>query len=174
MKKIFLHSKKKYTKLKYFFFAILLFIFLFSSNIISSQEDSLSDTDSDGVPDIYENFLGSNSNNSSDVKEILISGSNYYLVDTNGDESFDIFFDVSLCRYNDLEKIDGILYIDSNFDNDWDYTYDNTLKPVKEDSFDFSWFLVIGIIIFVIILIIAILFKIGILYLYEEEYVAED
>jgi len=173
MKKIFLHSKKKYTKLKYFFFAILLFIFLISSNIISSQEDSLSDTDSDGVHDIYEDFLGSNSNNSSDAKEILISGSNYYLINTNGDEFFDIFFDVSLCRYNDLEKIDGILYIDSNFDKEWDYTYDNTLEPIK-DSFDFSWLLVIGIIIFVIILIIAILFRTGILYLYEEEYVVED
>ena len=165
--------KKKDNKIKYLFFLIFICIFLILTNSVSSEDNLVSDMDDDGVSDIYEDFFGSNSNDSSDVKKVIISDSNYYLIDINEDNKSDIFFDGSICRYNNIKEIDGLLHIDSNFDSEWDYTYDNSLEPIQKNSIDILWLIIIGIIISVLIIIL-ILFKTGILYLYEEEYVYEE
>jgi len=165
----------KNSKLIYFFITFLICSFLVLSNLVITQESSSTDTDQDGLHDIYEDFLGSNSNYSSDVISLITLNSYYYLVDTNADNISDIFFDASVYRYNDVENIDGILYIDFNFDGKWDYTYDGDLETIEEESFDMLLiFLIIGIILFVVILVIVILFKKGIIYLYEEEYIVEE
>lgn len=165
--------KKEDNKIKYLFFLVFICIFLILTNSVSSEDNILFDMDNDGVSDIYEDFLGSNSNDSSDVKKVIISDSNYYLIDINEDNKSDIFFDGSICRYNNIKEIDGLLHIDSNFDSEWDYTYDNSLEPIQKNSIDILWLIIIGIIISVLIIIL-ILFKTGILYLYEEEYVYEE
>ena len=165
--------KKKDNKIKYLFFLIFICIFLILTNSVSSEDNLVSDMDDYGVSDIYEDFFGSNSNDSSDVKKVIISDSNYYLIDINEDNKSDIFFDGSICRYNNIKKIDGLLHIDSNFDSEWDYTYDNSLEPIQKNSIDILSLIIIGIIISVLIIIL-ILFKTGILYLYEEEYVYEE
>ena len=162
-------------KLKYLSLVLLTNIFLINSFFVVSVESASNDTDSDGLIDTYENFLGSNYNDSSDVISILISDLYYYLVDTDQDNVSDVFFDASLYRYNDITITEGILYIDYNFDGEFDYTYDSDLNPIEEQSFDIPWlYVILGIIIIVVILIIITLFKKGILYFYEEEYVVEE
>jgi hypothetical protein len=162
-------------KLKYLSLVLLTNIFLINSFFVVSVESASNDTDSDGLIDAYENFLGSNYNDSSDVISILISDLYYYLVDTDQDNVSDVFFDASLYRYNDITITEGILYIDYNFDGEFDYTYDSDLTHIEEQSFDIPWlYVILGIIIIVVILIIITLFKKGILYFYEEEYVVEE
>jgi len=165
----------KSNRLNYIFLLTIICIILISSYSVFSKEISNIDTDFDGLNDVYEKLLGSNINDSSDVKTISILNSTYLLVDTDNDNISDIFYDTSLNRYNTIKNLDGVLYIDSNFDNEWDYNYyKNNLSPIEKSSFEYLWILVIaGIIIFVIVIIL-ILFKTGILYFYEEEYIIEE
>ncbi len=166
---------KKFYKISYFLIIFLIFFsFTFSINVYS-QKTTFKDTDMDGLSDIYEDFLGSNANNSSDVLKIEISNSTFLLVDTNSDNFFEIIFNPLKNKYDNVCYVDGILHIDINNDNEWDYTYNNEIKPFEKNSFEIPWlFVVIGSIIIVILLVIFLLFKLGVLYTYEEEYVVEE
>jgi len=169
------HKNSKYNRLKYILVILLLCIIFIESYPVFSNEMNNSDTDSDGLNDLYEKILGSDFNDSSDVIDVSISDSDYLLVDTNSDNTSDVFFDTSFNRYNTIENVDGVLYIDSNFDDKWDYTYyKNNLKPIENFDSNYTWVIIIAGIIISIIIVIIILFKTGILYFYEEEYIVEE
>lgn len=167
MNKIRKKNLSHFSKILFLLLVFLSIVFILS-NTIFSQENSNMDNDSDGLTDVYEEFLGSNPKDASDVKEIKISNLNYLLVDTNKDNISDVLFDISSVRYNYIKNVEGILHIDSNFDDEWDYKYyKDELEPIKEESFEIPWiFIIVGIIIFLIVLIVISLFKKGILYIY--------
>lgn len=137
-----------------------------------------SDDDNDGLSDSIEDQLGSDPKNSQDIKEIRISGVKHYLIDITKDGKSDLFYN-SISGGNTTLGItkSGLYLIDFNGDYRWDYTYNpiqGTVAPYEEQkSFELSWPFVLIVIIVVVIITIFVLFKKGILYLYEE-YIVEE
>jgi len=132
------------------------------------------DDDGDGFDDEVEKQIGSNSTKKSDVIAVDIDGTTHYLIDKDGDEKSDIFYNTISCRSIPLkvEKINTYL-IDINGDGNWDYIYDGTLTHC-ESPFEIPWSYLIATIVLVVIVVLFILFKLGVLYVYEEEYEVEE
>lgn len=67
-----------------------------------------------------------------------------------------------------------------NEDSNWDYTYsfvDGTVKPYDVEStpsFEFPWLTAVITIAIVVFIVLFLLFKTGILFVYEEEYEVEE
>jgi hypothetical protein len=136
-----------------------------------------SDDDNDGLSDSIEDQLGSDPKNSQDAKEIIINGITHYLIDITKDGKSDLFYNAISGGNTTLGITKSDLYfIDFNGDHRWDYTYDPTqgiTSPYDEQkSFEFPWLWAIIVMAIVAILTIIILFKTGILFLYDE-YVVE-
>jgi hypothetical protein len=129
------------------------------------------DDDNDGLSDIIEDQLGSDPKNSQDAKEIRINGITHYLIDITKDNSISGGNTTLGATKSDL------YLIDLNGDHRWEYTCNpvqGTVEPYEEqESFGLSWPFVLIIVLVVVIITILILFKKGILYLYEE-YVVEE
>jgi hypothetical protein len=135
------------------------------------------DDDNDGLSDVIEIQLGSDPKNSQDAKEMRISGVKHYLIDTTKDGKSDLFYNTISGVNTTLEITKSGLYlIDFNGDHRGDYTYNlaqGAIEPYEEQkSFEFPWLWAITVIAVVAIITIIILFKKGILYLYDE-YVVE-
>lgn len=140
-----------------------------------SSDGSISgdtDDDNDGVPDSIEDQLGSNSKVSTDVTPIFIGETFYYLLNIDEDQMNEFLYIPSLGSYTTTSIEDGKLAIDIDADGSWDYTYlSGTVSVYKAP---FPWLYVIIAIIIAVIVIVFILFKMGIFYLYEEEYIVEE
>lgn len=129
-----------------------------------------SDDDNDGLLDEYEESIGSNSKDESDVISIIIQDQTYYIVDTNENGKHETLFNPQTELKNKVLIENGVTYLDINGDGSWDYTYDGAVALYEP----FPWlYLILGVISAVII-VIFILFKTGILFLYEEEYIVEE
>jgi uncharacterized protein YaiE (UPF0345 family)/uncharacterized protein YpmB len=150
------------------------------------DEDSLdgkyigdNDDDNDGIDDETEIDLGSNPNDSFDVKNITLDETLCYLIDTNSDGNLDTFYDPSTQKNTVLKFEDGKYLIDTNGDGEYNYIYDPASGEVseytkEEPKGEFPWLILIIIaIVLIIILIITMLFKTGYLYL-EDEHTEEE
>ena len=146
----------------------------YDNDALPDNEDT--DDDNDGVPDNIEELFGSDSKNNADGTSIEIEGTTHYLIYTDGDGKYDIFYNSETGQpYKVQKKKDGKIKIDTDGDGKWDYIYDPLLGTLdkyteKEEPGEFPTLLV-GIIavIVIIILIIVGLFKIGYLYIEVEE-----
>ena len=99
-------------------------------------------------------------------------------MDTDGSGQIDIFYN-SISENSAVlgTSDDGLYLIDVDADGQWYYTFHfmNGLSPyVKEVSFEFPLFFVIITILIVALIVVFILFKTNILYVYEEEIEKED
>jgi len=130
------------------------------------------DDDNDGLSDTYEESFGSNTKDSSDVITKIIKETTYYLVDTNGDGDSNILYNSQTERQTKVSVEDGITYLDTTGDGSWDYTYHN--GEVAPYEAPFPWLYLILAIILIVLTVVFLLFKTGILYLYEEEYSLEE
>jgi len=155
------------------------------NGLTSSWSDPLNitielDSDRDKLSDNTEAELGSEANDSSDVKLVTINGINHYIVQTDQH----VFF------YNSTSENSSILYannegnyrIDNDKDGKWDYVYDPVLGLIDEyddttqekTAFVIPWYLTVIIIAIIgIIVTILILIKTGYIYIYEEYTVEE-
>jgi len=129
-----------------------------------------SDDDNDGLEDQIEEMLGSNSKIKSDVNNIddVIAGG--YLVDTDGNGQYDTFYNATSGIDTKIEVTDdGAYLIDKDGDGKWDYIYKpasgNVSLYKEKSSVEFPWLIVIAICAALIIVIIAILFKTGFIYI---------
>jgi len=96
-------------------------------NSETNKDDDIemdNDTDKDGILDCDENRLGSDINNSSDAVLIQINNGTFYLIDTDKDGTFDLFFK-SENKINTTLGIleENIVLIDYDGDNNWDFSY---------------------------------------------------
>lgn len=132
------------------------------------------DDDGDDLLDIYEDFMGSNSKDYSDVLSINILDTKYFLVDIQADGFYDKICNPTKGYYSDVVKENDMYLIDIDKDGVLDFSYQNgAISEYKTSIFDNIWLYVILIVV-AIILIVLILFKTGIIYLYEEEYIVEE
>jgi PKD repeat protein len=126
-----------------------------------------SDDDNDGLSDEYEEFLGSNPKDASDVIEIQINGATYYLVDTDGNAEFDTLFDPFTEQSTSVTNKEGKLYLDSDNNGIFDYIYDpdtGELSVYSSQEEEFPFAIIIIFIIVLILIAIGVLFKTGYLY----------
>lgn len=129
------------------------------------------DDDDDGLSDTFEEFCGSNPKDINDVIKINIDTATYYLVDIDGDEQSDILYNSQTNSHTKVKVENGITYLDTTRDGSWDHTYDGIIVARYES---FPWLYVILGIVLTVIIIIFLLFKTGVFFLYEEEYVVEE
>jgi len=142
----------------------------------------LLDSDRDGLSDEIENILGSDPNNASDVISIVIDGKTDYLVDIDGDGTFDKFYDPSNGKNTTLKFESGKYLIDVNDNGKYDYIYNPAFGNVivyAEEKYGAEEglpiiFIAILMIVAVIIIIIAVLFKKGIIYIEKEQIEDEE
>jgi len=118
-----------------------------------SIDNSLADSDNDGLTDVEEVKLGSNPNDKSDVKKIYLGGKPYYLVDVNQDGSFDVLCN-QVTKTKTVLETKGVNYlIDQNGDGTWDYVYntmDGSISLYKEETPIYIWIILILIVIAII------------------------
>lgn len=131
-----------------------------------------SDDDDDGLTDIIEESLGSNSIDDSDVTILVIEQTIFYLVDTDEDGTGNVLYNTKTESQTNTNIEDGKIYLDISGDGSWDYIYHNDI--LESYTAPFPWLYVILAVILAVVLILLILFKMGIFYLYEEEYVVEE
>ena len=124
------------------------------------------DDDNDGLDDLIEMELGSNSKNSSDVIKINNTIDGGYLVDINDDGIYDKFYS-SISKINTTVTVrsNGKYNIDTDGNGKWNYIYDpvsGTLNPYKEkQSEGFPWVPTVGVIIVIIVIVLIFLIKTG-------------
>lgn len=93
------------------------------------------DDDNDGIINIVEEQLGSNTLDESDVEPITQGSITHYLVDTNGDGRFDVFYNSKSEIVTKLGYASGNAFlIDTDGDGDWDYTYNLALGSISSYS----------------------------------------
>ena len=138
------------------------------------DEDSLdgkykgdTDDDNDGLSDVIEIKLESDSKNSDDVVSFIFKDNAYYIVKTSGNRY--ILYNAFNQKTTKARYENSLYYVDFNGDGFYDYSYDGVLK----EYFDIPWlYIILGLVISVIF-ILFLLFKKGVLFLYEEEIVVE-
>ena len=128
------------------------------------------DDDGDGLTDSIEESIGSNPKDNSDVETVFVENTIFYIVDTDNDNQWNILYNPGTGLKTKITNQNGVFYLDINGDGNYDYTYNNGLFVYRP----FPWLQVILTAAGIILIIIAILFKTGIIYLYEEEYIVEE
>jgi parallel beta-helix repeat protein len=136
------------------------------TNISRTMATIILDSDADGFSDTLEKQLGSNPSNALDVKTITIAGASMYLIDTNGDGTFEIFYNSVTGDRTVLQpQIDGTYLIDANGDGTWEYVYNPVAGKImpytKEQSPALPILAIIITIIILVIILIVMLFKTG-------------
>ena len=106
------------------------------------------------------------------IQIILFELNIHYLIDTDADQSFDTFYNSILILFTETSLIDGKIRIDMDNDGILDYPYSEGSISNFDDGFPLIYVMISVIIIPIIV--IAILFKKGIIFLYEEEYLEEE
>ena len=127
------------------------------------------DDDADGLADSIELSLGSNPKDRSDIVSIFVENKPFFIVDTNYDSYGDILYDFQTGSTTKIKSQDGSLYLDIDNDGSWEYTYNGELFVYKP----FPWLQATMGTAGIILVIVGILFKIGIIYVYEEEVIVE-
>ena len=126
-----------------------------SDNKFKGDEDD----DNDGLTDSIETEIGSNTTNALDAKIIYIAGKQYYLVDLNQNNIFDVLYNPVTKDLTAVEKQNSIYLIDTNGDNVWDYIYnieDESISTYNEQLqlSPVIWFaLILAIILPILVLI---------------------
>ena len=92
------------------------------------------DDDNDGLADSVEEELGSSTTNSQDAIKIYIEGKQYFLVDLNQNEIFDILYNPISKDTTAVEKQNNIYLIDSDGDKSWDHIYNTQDKSISKYS----------------------------------------
>ena len=131
------------------------------------------DDDDDFLYDEIEELLGSDPKDKSDVIRLFIEDIVFYCVDTDSDGFSDLLYNSVSGTTTVIKVENSVLYLDISEDGTADYTYDGNVQKY-EPPFEIPWYYILIITIVVIILVIFILFKKGIIYLYQEEYVVEE
>lgn len=131
----------------------------------TNLNDSKNDSDIDGIPDIIEEKLGSDANDSSDIIKIIINDIIHFLIDTDKDGQVDLYYNPIIEIYSTLGNVGDVIYlIDFDGDGDWDYTYNFAnfylskydILSTEESKLN----LVFEIMLIIIILIITIIYPI--------------
>ncbi len=126
-----------------------------------------SDDDNDGVTDQIEERIGSNSKYSDDISLITLKETLYIAANTNSDEGFDILYNVQTEQITNIKTINGKSYLDINGDKRFDYIYYHGSLTIYEEPFEIPWLYILIAIICTMIIILFIMFKKGILFLYH-------
>jgi PKD repeat protein len=118
------------------------------------------DMNRNNVSDIMEQTIGETLSES-DIYSITIHGSLYYLVDTNHDGIYDVFYNPATNTKSNLGHEAETILIDVNNDGMWDFVYDPALGIIVpyekiESALDSPWFIggIIAIICLVILVIV--------------------
>jgi len=138
-------------------------------NSIDGKYIGDTDDDADGLIDSVEELLGSNPKDNEDIETIFVKNKLFYIVDTNDDGTGDILYNLQYGSKTKIKNQDGFLYLDIDGDGEWDYRYNGELFVYTP----FPWLQIILAAIGIILIILAILFRTGIIYVYEEEVVVE-
>jgi PKD repeat protein len=133
-----------------------------------------SDDDNDGVADDTEKQLGSDPYDATDVIDVQIEGTTYYLVDTTGNGESDTLFNPYSADTSPIQTDNGNLLLDIDDDGTYEYLYDpatgeSTVNDVGQQEEEFPFVIIIVLIIVIIIITIGILFKTGYLYVENVE-----
>ena len=132
------------------------------------------DDDGDNLIDTVENQLGSNPIDRSDVKSLVIKENIHFLVDTDNDGKYNKFYNTGSSKSTSLRFKDSDTYlIDTDGDGVAEYSYDGTLSNYNP-PFSIPLSYLVAIIIIAVIIVVFILFRMGVFYIYEEEYEIEE
>jgi parallel beta-helix repeat protein len=114
------------------------------------------DANRNNISDIMDQTIGADITQS-DLRSITINGTLYYLVDTNDDGIYDVFYSPTANMKTNLGKQDDTQLIDVNGDGQWEYVYDpalgTTTPYVKISSLLDSPLFIITIIAIVLVVI---------------------
>jgi hypothetical protein len=141
---------------------------------ISEEYIGDADDDGDGLKDTLEMTFGSNSKDETDVDSVIIDSVTYYLIDTNSDGVFNIFLNSEAETHSLVTVEEGKLLLDIDGDGSTDYSYSNGVLTTYGAGFEIPWIIIIPTTIILTLVIIFILYKKGVIYLYEEEYIVEE
>jgi hypothetical protein len=102
---------------------------------LSTGEEENADADKDGIPNIIEEELGSDTLDDSDVEQFTLRGTTHYFVDTNEDGYLDVFYNSKSGINSQLKYINTNKFlIDIDGDGEWDYTYNLALHSLNSYS----------------------------------------
>ncbi len=130
------------------------------------------DDDNDGIPDILEESLGSNPKNCRDAVTLFLENNVFYVADTNNDGKLDVLYSSGTNLKTSVETKGDKTFLDINGDGSWDYIYTKGDGVIRYN--EIPWLYVVVGIILTVLLTVFILFKKGILYIYEEETIVEE
>jgi hypothetical protein len=120
------------------------------------------DANRNNISDIMDQAIGANVTQA-DLHSVSIGSSAYYLVDTDHDGRYDIFYDPTTYTKTVLGQQQGKLLIDVNGDGIWDVVYDpihGTVSPYKKESPSggFPWLYVGLTVVFLAIIVLVVVF----------------
>jgi PKD domain len=124
------------------------------------------DANRNNISDIIDQAIGADIT-PDDLRPVLMNGVLYYLVDTNHDGQYDVFYNPTINKKTILGQQAGVQLIDVDNDGEWDFMYDPLLGSITPyvaivTPLDSPWFSVaLGVIIFVVILLVVWLYKTG-------------
>ncbi|MCD6468866.1 MAG: PKD domain-containing protein, partial [Thermoplasmata archaeon] len=124
------------------------------------------DDDDDGLPDSVETAIGSDVRNETNSTIVEINGLSDYLVDSDDDGIYDVFYNpVSGTKTALAETSDGKYLVDSDGDGTVDYVYDPASGGVEtygeitsQESQGFQWLPVVAAAVLAVVAIAAILY----------------
>ena len=138
-----------------------------SSDPAENNSEVESDADEDGILDEIEDQIGTDTDETNIFADLTINGFDHIIVDTDGDNRFDIFYNLETGKDTILEFIDDTtVLIDEDGDGNFDYVYDITTSsysayatlsqetPNKNES---KFYLILLIIIILILCIFVLL-----------------
>jgi hypothetical protein len=132
------------------------------------------DDDNDGVNDLVEKIIGSDSKITNYFSFISIKGTSYILANIDNEQDFEVLYNLMTHEVNNIKTINGKSYLDINGDKIYDYIYYQGSISPSEEPFELPWLYIIIAVICTIVFVIFILFKTGILYLYQEEIYVDE
>lgn len=109
------------------------------------------DANRNNISDVMDQTIGVDITQS-DIIPLTMNGALYYLVDTNHDGVYDVFYNPTTNTKNTLGQQDGSHLIDINDDGLWDFIYDPVLGSTslyKKESAPVNLTVIIAIILFV-------------------------
>ena len=99
---------------------------------IEEENDELTDSDYDGVPDIIEEEFSEDLIDPDSIEEIVINEENNYLIDSDNDGLIDKYINVKDKLKTKVEYLDEFtILIDENDDDVWDYQYDLSTRSIS-------------------------------------------
>jgi hypothetical protein len=138
------------------------------------------DSDSDSFPDACESQVGSSLNDPSDAQPIIINEIEHYIVYPSPGVQTALFYNSTSRNSSTVGSIDETTFlIDDDNDGQWEYCYARSsgiVTPYEDKpsiTTEVPWWLVVVSLIIAVLLIVVVLFKMGILYVYEEYTVEE-